>query len=332
MNQKNYTLLSFNEQNIYREILGLIESYQSEWSFSQVSFDCITKVYRAVLEDHPEYFWLSSGCSGTTKTYGSQITVFFRPEMNAEIRQVPNMRRRFNDYVEDLIRKAKYQTSQLYEQILFLHDYLVTNTDYVLNSSHCYDSYGCLILHKAVCAGYAAAFQVLMQKLGVECGRVTGWSSSERSGDVSHVWNYIKLSDGYYYIDVTWDDPIVNNGAASDNLSHDFFCVDLNEMRLTHRFASDQFIPQNYGVKYNYYRFRSWYMDTYSFSALQTLAVRQLQCSNRFFVKFGSKNEAERAKRDLLDMQKVFSIPSISQSISYGVSKSGLILSIGYQG
>lgn len=278
MNYKNCELLSFDKQKCYYEILRQIESYQAEWTFSQVSFDYITKIYRAVLQDHPEFFLLSSDCGETTRIYGSEITVFFRPEIIVEISQIPNMRRQFNEYVENLIIKARQHTSRLYEQTLFLHDYLVINTDYMLNAPHCYDSYGCLVLHKAVCSGYASAFQVLMQNLGVECGRVSGWSSSERSGDVSHVWNYIKLSDGYYYIDVTWDDPIINNGTTTDNLSHDFFCVDFNEMRLTHRFSSDQFIPQSYGAKYNYYRFCAWYMGTYSFSSVRMLAMRQLQC------------------------------------------------------
>ena len=329
MNNKYYELLTRVEQKCYNEILTKIESYKAEWSFSQTSFDFIVKVYRSVLKDHPEYFWLSPDCEGTTITSGSELTVLFRPKIEVEINQIMTMRQKVDNCVKDLISKAKRRSLHLYEQVLFIHDYLVMNTDYVLNTSHCYDAYGCLILHRAVCSGYAAAFQMLMKKLGVECGRISGWSSSKICEDTSHVWNYVKLSDGYYYIDVTWDDPIINNGVAADNLSHDFFCVNLNEMRLTHRFAMDQFIPQNYGAKYDYYRYKSWYMDTYSFSALRMLAMRQLQCSDRFFVKFGSKTETERAMRDLLDMQKVFSIPGISQRISYGVSKSGLILSIG---
>lgn len=219
----NYSHLSAEERNFYQIIINNIESFKSEWIFQNGSFDTISKVYRSVLNEHPEYFWLFGKCSGTTRTNGTRSTLSFKPGIEEYSGQISGMRRVFDSTVDSLIKKAKRHSCHLYEQILYLHDYLVRNTDYKLNAPHCYDAYGCLILHKAVCAGYAAAFQVLIQKLGVECGRTSGWSSSEITGKASHEWNYVKLDGAYYYIDVTWDAPIVNGGCINDNLSHDFF-------------------------------------------------------------------------------------------------------------
>lgn len=206
-------------------------------------FDTVFKVYKTVLDHHPEYFWLSGKCSGTTKTRTDGSILSFKPGFEYDLSQVPEDRQLFNHTIDTLVNTAKKHTSSLYEQILFLHDYLVVHTDYVLNAPHCYDAYGCLVSHNAVCAGYAAAFQVLMQKIGVLCGRTSGWSKSNLTGESSHVWNYIKLSDGYYYIDVTWDDPIVSGETARDNLSYDYFCLDFRELQLTHKIESGQFIP-----------------------------------------------------------------------------------------
>ena len=51
---------------------------------------------------------------------------------------------------------------------------------------------------KAVCGGYAEAFQEFMHELGIECRAVVGWI---------HEWNQVKLDDGWYWIDCTWNDP-----------------------------------------------------------------------------------------------------------------------------
>lgn len=327
MNERMYGLTE-TEKRYYRSIVDLIDSHNTQWTFSDVSFDTIFKVYRAVRRDHPEFFWFSHQCNGTRSVRGTQVTLTFKPRLEDTLAQIPGMRRRLDTTAEGLIRSARRASSDLYGQVLYLHDYLVEHTDYLLNAPHCYDAYGCLVLHRAVCDGYASAFQLLMQKLGVECGRVVGRSTSRATGEGSHAWNYIRLSDGYYFVDVTWDDPVINGGTVRDNLSHDFFCLDLSEIRLTHSFEPDQFIPGTCGTKYDYYRYRGWYLDRYSYPAVRAIAANQLRHSGAFFIKFRSRSDVTEAKRDLLEGQKVFSIPGIAHSISSGVSASGLVLQV----
>lgn len=325
-----YSGLSFAQQQLYKKIQSEIEQLKIEFVFQNQSFDTVSKVYQAVLEDHPEYFWLSGSSNGTTKTTSVSSTLYFRPVFNGNLLSVDiaSMRHQLEAKVSELIRCARRFSQELYEQIVYLHDYLVLHTDYQLNAPHCYDAYGCLISGRAVCSGYAAAFQFLMQNLGVECGRVHGSSASKITGEVSHVWNYIRLPDGYYFIDVTWDDPILNGGSESNNLSHSYFCLDLQEIRMTHRISSEQFIPRLYGTRYNYYRYRGWYVDYYLFDSIRDIAQKQLRNGNSFTIKFSSQKQLNLAIQDLIDNQKVYSIPGMSNRISYNVSESGLILVI----
>lgn len=90
-----------------------------------------------------------------------------------------------------------------------------------------------------------------------------------------------------------------------------FFCVDYSEILLTHRFEQNQFIPKTNGRKLDYYTYQGWCLDRYSFEMVKTIAAKQLVRANKFFVKFSTKLEPDRAKRDLLDMQRVFTIPGI---------------------
>lgn len=93
------------------------------------------------------------------------------------------------------------------QQIVAIHDYLVLNCTYdtrVSTDSAPHDSftaYGALVNRTAVCQGYAAAFQLLMQKLGIS-GIVV------QSTAMNHAWNMVRYNDQWYHVDVTWDDPV----------------------------------------------------------------------------------------------------------------------------
>lgn len=80
-----------------------------------------------------------------------------------------------------------------------------------------YDAYGAIVNGKAVCEGYAEAYQYLLQRLGIECYIVTG--NSKKDGG-AHEWNLIKLDGKYYHADITWDDV-----GALGNLYHNYFNI-----------------------------------------------------------------------------------------------------------
>lgn len=65
-----------------------------------------------------------------------------------------------------------------------------------------YGPYGGLVNRAAVCLGYAASFQLLMDMSGVECITVVG-ACFNSTGD--HAWNMVKLNGEWYCVDVTWD-------------------------------------------------------------------------------------------------------------------------------
>lgn len=324
-----YDTLSAGQRRIYTQLYDSIDRLETETVFRGVSFEEITAAFHAVLGDTPAFFWLSGRSDGTIQTRGAEMTVFFRMELRKgeSLARIGSERRTLAAKAAELARAAKRASRDLYGQILYLHDHLVQHSDYQ-TGAHCFDAYGCIIEGRAVCAGYAAAFQLLMQMLGVECGKIHGGSATKRISDSNHEWNYIRLADGYYYVDVTWDDPVINGSAAGSHVSHAFFCLDQNELLLTHNIDGDQPLPRPFGSRYNYYVYQGWYVPSYSFDAVREIAARQLRTGRTFSVKFGSRQQADAAMRDLIDRQQVFSIPGVSGSISYGLSDSGLILEV----
>ena len=61
-------------------------------------------------------------------------------------------------------------------------------------------AYSALVNGQSVCAGYARAFQYIMQQLGIPTYYCTGYSGE------NHAWNIVKLYNDYYNVDTTWDD------------------------------------------------------------------------------------------------------------------------------
>ena len=108
------------------------------------------------------------------------------------------------------------------EKIRQIHEWMVKNIAYdtSLRSRHI-DSL--LATGKSVCQGYAELFYVFMGELQVPCEFISGTAGGE-----SHAWNAVKLDGKWYYVDVTWDDPLV--GGHSDypdgsNLRYTYFLV-----------------------------------------------------------------------------------------------------------
>lgn len=104
-----------------------------------------------------------------------------------------------------------------FEKAKAVHDYLVAHTVYSASEPSDFSYYGVLLNHKGACEGYAAAYQMLLKRLGIPtvvvAGTVTGYTDS-------HAWNMVELNHKWYHVDVTWDDPIPDRG---DNVRYTYF-------------------------------------------------------------------------------------------------------------
>ncbi len=223
LNQK----LTSHEQLIYINLRQMIDRGDTQFVFENEENETIIGLFKLILADHPEFFWFQGSSKSHILTSGSKKTVTVYPRLHVNITpsQIILMRRRFERKTAEIVSNAKRRSRDIYEQIEYIHDYIVLNTDYVSGAPNCFNAYGCLIGGKAVCSGYAAAFQVLLNALGIFCGRVEGTSSSERTGTVDHEWNFVQMGGDYYYVDVTWDDPTMHGYSSKDNLEHDYFSL-----------------------------------------------------------------------------------------------------------
>lgn len=347
-NRFYYEQLTPTEQTLYRELYKTAQSGKLKCSISEVDYDtyaaAANRAVQALSFDRPELFWLSGGWTATgVRGFGhndDSITVnldtyAFWDYVSKPQKYIDT----FEATVNPIVEKAKtYKT--VYEQVAFVHDYIASHcyydydrleeakkTHHVASSEYIYSAYGCLVDKAAVCAGYARAFQVIMQRLGYNCTYVRGDAGG------AHAWNYIELDKEGYFLDVTWDDADwrTDSGAVRypNDAEYDYFCITKRELNKTHTENEELFtIPDPVATKYNYYRYNGYYVTTYSFGKVKAILDDQ-NSKSVICVQFASATEMNKAKTHLMDKGYWSKIPSLKgRKISYIVDKDHLSITI----
>lgn len=113
-----------------------------------------------------------------------------------------------------------------FQKVLVLHDDLVNAARYDMEAGG--DIIDILRSGSGCCEAYSAMFSVMCALADVPARVVTG-----TGGEGPHAWNLVQLDGEWYHIDVTWDDPIIDDG-CKQVLSHAYFCKTDAEMAATH--------------------------------------------------------------------------------------------------
>ncbi len=164
--------------------------------------------------------------------------------------QILKAEKEIEDETNQILSQIKSETD--YQKILAIHDYLVDNINYdeTLSKNNIYNIYGALVNKECVCEGYAKAFKYLINKVGIECVFVIGEAKNSQGNIENHAWNYVKLNNGWYAVDVTWDDPIIRgNGFVGKDIKYKYFLKGSNTMNKDH--IESKTFTEN-GQEYNY--------------------------------------------------------------------------------
>lgn len=206
-----YGTLNSYEKNVYKQVYAnVLENKEVFVPVEDINVDQLVTILEAVLNDHPELFWLGNSFS---YRYNSKNTV---KQIILTYNGTQYDKDTFYKKADEILSLAKNYSTD-YDKELFIHDYLVENVTYDEEAINNQSAYSALIGGKTVCAGYARAFQYLMNRLGIPTYYVAGTSEGE-----DHAWNIVKLSDGYYNVDVTWDDELHNTHALFNKTDEEF--------------------------------------------------------------------------------------------------------------
>lgn len=195
------------EDKIYRYLCSFSSG---TLQFSDLSEKDLSIAQYAVRHDHPALFWIPA--SFYTETVGTTRGIRFSDQdtegYSVTPEQASQMVAEQDAAVRDFLASLPDCASD-YEIELAAHDRIVSLASYdeeaaedYSNNPLAFTAYGALVQHKAVCEGYAKAFQLLLNAAGIECMTVTG------DNDGGHMWNMVRLGDEWYHVDLTADDDI----------------------------------------------------------------------------------------------------------------------------
>lgn len=210
-----YNSLDSNQRKLYKVIGSLCEEMPTEpvkvCTDYEASSRDITMAYRAFLNDHPEVFWMPDAYV-LSKTEGNgykkniNIEFDYENEDGEQVTYIVNkenrdkMRDEFTKKVEEIVAQANTYDDE-FSREKFFNDYICENTEYYSKDKFVNTAYGCIMNKKALCEGYAKAFKLLCNEVGIECDLIVGKSDGE-----GHMWNSVNIDDKHSYVDVTWND------------------------------------------------------------------------------------------------------------------------------
>jgi hypothetical protein len=183
---------------------------------------------------------------------------------------------------------------------------------------------------KSVCQGYAKSLQYMLQKSGIECFIVTGFTGGER-----HAWDVAKINGNYYYLDPTWGDASYSySGETSSiyefapSINYDYFLVTTDELTRTHSIERVVQLPECDEIADNYFVREGLYLTGFDEEKLagifDSYASRQagyvtIKCASDVFLDVLSQLIDEQKIFDFIDVQGS-SIAYTSNSELYTIS------------
>lgn len=190
---------------------GLVWNSSENAEYQQKIGYSMQAAYDAFIYDYPQVFWMNTFYYSTSISFsGGQGSYTGKA---AKIRLIPaetyegasGETDQFKSAVAAAVTELNLQSgASEYEKVKAVHDYLCEKLVYGNeNKTYAHSAAGVFLKDGVVvCEGYAKAFKILCGQLGIECVLIVG--NTESGG---HMWNYVRMDDGNWYLaDTTWDD------------------------------------------------------------------------------------------------------------------------------
>lgn len=290
------------------------------------STDFIKRILDCVLADHPEIFYVD-GFNCSTHTVGEEVVkITFTADYTFNIEEIQTRQQLLEKRAEQILAEMP-ETSDDYEKIRYLYEYLIKNTDYVLNSPENQSPVSVLLYGESVCQGYAKAFQYLCQKAGIPAVLVTG--TTEGNG---HAWNLVQADGDWYYVDVTWGDASYQMTDDSQEqtvqklaqVNYDYLLVTTEQLARTHVTDSPFELPLCSSLKDNYYVRENLWFDRYDEEKLQSvfdLTQLNYTAEKSVTIKCANSEVYRTVYQELIEKQKIFDyIPDV-RNLTYTCSE-----------
>lgn len=222
--------------------------------------DELRQVIDAVFYDCPEYFWFLGGYTASSLQREGYLEITIAPNYRYSAQEYLVNKACVEEWVKPIISQLSGKSD--YEKVKGVYEYLIDHT--------CYDwgyigtsIFDLLSDGRGVCEGYARTAQHILTKLGVETLYVTGFSGElgDEANWENHAWNIVNIDGDYYHLDVTWGDPLADDGTQTKN----YYYLNVTDWEIARSHRQDDWTkyPACNAVEYNYYVYEGNYLEIF---------------------------------------------------------------------
>lgn len=297
-----YEQLDKTGQKAYLALYQGVTADETEIEVPGSRLSKIEKAWNALMNDHPEFFWLTGGIETTTHEppVGRNYSVV-EPEWTCSQEEALKRRQEVESIRAQYLEKYGGSGSE-YDKIKTAYDYIVDTTEYDKNAPDNQNLYSVMVNGKSVCAGYSKTFQYLMKSQGILCLYVTGTDETNKD---PHAWNIVQCGGKYYHVDVTWGDPLYADTKTSlpedmRIINYDYLCCTDKEIAQTHTTDDDFELPVCNADDLNYYKNAGCYYDSYDPDVCRRVIYRDIDDRKDVTIfKFANRELYNKAHDDL---------------------------------
>jgi hypothetical protein len=192
---------------VYDAILTALENKQTEVLLensllSKINYS-IDSIVMYVRMDNPGLFYVDFQQYHYLNSFARRKIVF---TFLYSVEKIVSIERQIRNKINVITSTIYYDKP--FEIEYAFHDWLVANVTYEhkdTNYHKAHSAVGAILHGRAVCEGYAMAFKLLCDSMGISNIVVYGEAINPQGKNENHAWNIVKLNRKCYHIDVTWD-------------------------------------------------------------------------------------------------------------------------------
>ena len=318
-----FSKLDGNEKRLYVEIYQILEVQAEEILLSTTDTEVLPRIYQAVINDHPEFFYLT----GYTYTrFMRQDAVQYITFSGRYLYDASEVARRQSmiDAAVDM-KAGELIGSNDYETVKAVYEDLILSTDYSMDSPDNQNICSVFLDKKSVCNGYAKAAQYLLNYCGIPCIIVNGSASGG-----AHAWNIVEIDGAYYHMDVTWGDPSYystdnEEKTGAPDVDYSYLCVTTAEIARNHSIDPMFAVPECSALQDNYFVREGLFLYGYEEARIQEIfAAAKAQGKNAVCIKASDRQAYQAIYDNLIGEQKIFDYFGVFQDNGeYKIAYSG---------
>ena len=265
-----YLELDSTQKKAYTALRESIYTFPAQIEIPAPESGSLSDVLDALLCDDPYLFMFDSG---SLMTVGKRN--YFVPDYLMGIEKYEQIKEKVVK-AADAMLEGLPDTSD-FDKELFLHDAIINScvySDEGITSESTVE--GVFVEKKAKCSGYARAFKLLLEKAGIESVLIHGTATDYDGKAVQHMWNAVKIDGSWYFTDITWNDPVSDDGTQF--CRHIFFNMNSSMLNRTH--SEYSFTYPCTDISQYYYAHNNAYYNVYNNDTLLYIAELIAQSQN----------------------------------------------------